>query len=70
MINPAVHKPLRFLPDKFQAMFRAWKWDSGKQNVQPIMGPINPSNHFLQNQIRTENKRLPLHPKLQIIKYP
>ena len=58
MVNPAVHKSFRFLPDKFQAMFRAWKWDSGKQNIHPILSPIYLRNHFLQNQIRTKHKRL------------
>jgi len=70
MVSPTVHKPFRFLPDKFEAMFSAWKWDSGKQNIHPILNPIHLCNHLVQNQIRTKHKRLLPYPKLQIIKHP
>ena len=70
MFNPTVHKSFRFLPDKFEAMFSAWKWDSGKQNIHPLLNSIHPGNHFVQNQIRTKHKRLIINRKSPITKNP
>ena len=58
MVSPTVHKPFRFLPDKLKTMLRARKWDSGKQNIHPILNPIHPCNHLVQDQIRTKHKTL------------